>query len=176
MPTEFRQADITDPKLDLGEPFDLINVGNVLFHIPEESLFQQALSNLARFVSPTGRIVTTEYLPRNTVRTEWMLVRSRYQFEAAASAAGLRIVEVRPATFFSNDPMGIEGLDSGVRGSFHRVRNGMNQILQTGWDDQTREFFHTFLAEIEQACLGFCQDHVSPADAPSQKLVVLARA
>jgi SAM-dependent methyltransferase len=176
VPAEFRQADITAPTLDLGEPFDLINVANVLFHIPEQDLFLQALQNLARLVSPGGRIVTTEYLPRTTMRTDWMLVRSRYEFEAAAAQAELRIAEVRPSAFFSNDPMGIDGPDPFVRGHFQRVRAGMRQILEARLDDATRQFFTHFLADVERACLAFCHEHVSPTEAPSQKLVVLAPA
>jgi len=176
VPTEFRQADITAPSLDLGEPFDLINVANVLFHIPEQDLFLQALRNLARLVSSHGRIITTEYLPRATMRTDWMLVRSRYEFEAAVAQAGLRIAEVRPSAFFSNDPMGIDGPDPFVRGHFQRVRAGMRQILEARLDDTTRLFFTNFLADVERACLAFCNEHVSPTDAPSQKLVVLAPA
>jgi len=118
-------------------------------------------------VSPSGRIVTTEYLPRATMRTDWMLVRSRYEFETAAAQAGLRIVEVRPSAFFSNDPMGIDGPDPFVRGHFHRVRAGMTQILEARLDDTTRQFFTTFLSDVERACLAFCSEHVSPADAPS---------
>ena len=38
----FRHADITSPDLDLDETFDLVNVANVLFHIPEPDLFAQA--------------------------------------------------------------------------------------------------------------------------------------
>src|SRR4051812_37559178 len=52
---EFRHADITDPKLDLGgQTFDLIIIANVLFHIPEQELFTNALSNLVRHVKPDG--------------------------------------------------------------------------------------------------------------------------
>ena len=66
----FRQADITDPNLDLGDAYDVINV---LFHIPEPELFAGALANLARHVTPDGAIITTEYLPRASMRTQWML-------------------------------------------------------------------------------------------------------
>src|SRR5262249_44658624 len=100
---EFRQADITAPGLNLGERFSLVNAANVLFHIPEQDRFARALENLARHLEPGGRIVTTEYLPRTSMRTEWMLVRSRYEFEALARAAGLRIISVRPFCFFAND-------------------------------------------------------------------------
>jgi SAM-dependent methyltransferase len=171
---EFRRADITEPNVDFGEKFDLVNIANVLFHIPETDRFTRAVQNLARHLKPAGRIVTTEYLPRTTMRTQWMLVRSRYEFEAIAAQAGLRIVDVRPTAFFCNDPMGIDGPDAGARQHFNLVRNAM-QHLQTGnADPGTRQFLTQFFTEIEKACLSFCGERMSPMDLPSQKLVVLA--
>jgi len=171
----FERADITDPRLDLGETFDLINVSNVLFHIPEEELYAAALANLAGHLAPDGRMVTTEYLPRITMRTEWMLVRSRYHFEHAVRAAGLRIVGVRAFSIFSNDPMGLDGPDDGARKSFNRVRNLSQTMLKSANDDQTRQFLVDFLAEIERAVLMFCRERIADVDMPSQKLVALAR-
>ncbi len=172
---EFRQADITKPGLDLGGTFDLVNVANVLFHIPEPGLFAQAMANLAGLVASDGFIVTTEYLPRCTMRTEWMLVRSRYEFEAAAGSAGLCIADVRAFSFFANDPMGLDGPDQAVRGHFHRVRAGVAQLLATKLDLSTRRFLIGLLADIERAALAFCHERVADLDLPSQKLVVLKR-
>ena len=97
---EFRHADITQPGLDLGGTFDLVNIANVLFHIPEPELFARALENLSALVAPSGFIVTTEFLPRCTMRTEWMLVRSRYEFEAAVASVGLSMCAIRGFGFF----------------------------------------------------------------------------
>lgn len=47
---EFKVADITQPDLNLGEQFDLVNIANVLFHIPEPELFAHAIANLSRLV------------------------------------------------------------------------------------------------------------------------------
>lgn len=172
---EFRTADITAADLDLGREFDLVNVGNVLFHIPEQDLFMRALHNLAALVTPRGHIITTEYLPRTTMRTEWMLVRSRYEFEAAAAAVGLRIVDVRAFGFFANDPMGLDGPDNGVRQHFNEVRAYIKQIRSSNLDDQSRQFMSAFLVSIEQALLAFCKERVPDIDLPSQKLVALTR-
>jgi SAM-dependent methyltransferase len=172
---EFRQADITRPGLDLGGTFDLVNVANVLFHIPEPGLFTQALANLGRLVESDGFIVTTEYLPRCTMRTEWMLVRSRYEFDAAVAAAGLCIAEVRAFSFFANDPMGLDGPDHGVRGQFHKARAGMTQLLSSKLDLPARRFLIGLFADIERAALAFCRERVPDLDLPSQKLVVLKR-
>lgn len=172
--TEFRQADITEPGLDVGERFSLVNVANVLFHIPEQDRFARALENLARHVAPGGRIVTTEYLPRRSMRTEWMLVRSRYEFEAAVGAAGLRIVAVRPFCFFANDPMGVDGPDS-ARAHFNAVRGGVKKLLESGLSAEARRFFVALFAEVERAAVGYCRERIAEVDLPSQKLVVLAR-
>jgi SAM-dependent methyltransferase len=174
-PLEFQHADITKPGLDLGGAFDLINVANVLFHIPEPELFATALENLARVVAPWGHIVTTEYLPRCTMRTEWMMVRSRYEFEAAVKAVGLRVCAVRAFSFFSNDPLGIDGPDDGLRLRFNTVRAYAQKLLGSDLDPQSRKFFIDFLAEVEQAALGFGRERLAQVDMPSQKLVVLKK-
>jgi SAM-dependent methyltransferase len=171
--TRFDVCDITKPDMDLCERFDLINVANVLFHIPETDRYTQAIRNLAAHLAPGGRIVTTEYLPRTTMRTEWMLVRSRYEFEAIVRAAGLRIVDTRGFCFFSNDPMGLDGPDTGTRGHFNRVRSMTQQLLTSATDPGTRKYLIQMLAEIERACLTFAQERVADVDLPSQKLVVL---
>jgi SAM-dependent methyltransferase len=171
--TDFRRVDITRPEFDLGEKFDLINVMNVLFHIPEPDLFMSAMRNLAAHLAPLGRIVTTEYLPRQTMRTNWMLVRSRYDFEAAATSSGLRIVATKATCFFSNDPLGVDGHDGGTRQNFNDVRAGINQILSLKTDHATRNFFINFLSEVERTTLAFCRDRLADAEMPSQKLVVL---
>jgi SAM-dependent methyltransferase len=173
------RIDITDPgaakTLGIEDGFDLINVGNVLFHIPEPEKFATALRNLAALVGPNGRIVTTEYLPRASVRTNWMLVRSRYEFEAAIAAAGLHIIGIRAASFFANDPMGLDGPDQGVRAAFNKVRSGIHTITHSPLNDATREFFRGFLADVERCLLAYCEERIAPVDLPSQKLVVLAK-
>jgi SAM-dependent methyltransferase len=169
----FRTVDLTQPELDLGQKFDLINVMNVLFHIPEPDRFMHAMRNLAAHLAPGGRIVTTEYLPRQTLRTNWMLVRSRYDFEAAAASAGLRIVAIRASCFFSNDPMGLDGPDTGLRNQFNAVRAGINQIMTLTTDPQARAFFVNFLSTIDTTILNFCRERISEQELPSQKLVVL---
>ena len=172
--TIFRTADLTEAGLDLGEKFDLINVMNVLFHIPEPDRFSNAMKNLANHLVPGGRIVSTEYMPRTTMRTNWMLVRSRYEIEAAAAGTGLRIVAVRASSAYSNDPMGIDGPDTGVRRQFYNVRSGINQILTLEMNDQVRQFVKQFLIEIESSMLNFCRERIADIEMPSQKLVVFA--
>ncbi len=160
----------------MGEKFDLINVMNVLFHIPERDRFAAAMKNLANHLATGGRIVTTEYMPHTTMRTNWMLVRSRYEMGSAFAAAGLRIVEIRASGVYGNDPMGLDGPDDGLRQQFNTVRAGMKQILAMQMNDQVRQFFVKFLTDVESSVLNFCRERIADVDMPSQKLVVLAAA
>jgi len=170
---KFDVCDITKPELDLCERFDLINIANVLFHIPENDRYARAVQNLAGHLAPGGRIVTTEYLPRSTMRTEWMLVRSRYEFEQIVHAAGLKIIETRAFCFFANDPMGLDGPDTASRGHFGRVRGMTQQLLTSATEPGTRKFLIQMLAEIERACVTYARERIADVDLPSQKLVVL---
>ena len=172
--TAFYQRDITEAGLTLGGEFDLINIANVLFHIPETDRYTRAVQNLATHLAPGGRIVTTEYLPRTTMRTEWMLVRSRYEFERIIEQCGLKVVATRAFCFFANDPLGLDGPDSGVRGDFGRVRSLMAQLTAAG-DEKSRAFLINMMADIERACVNYARERVAECDLPSQKLVVLAR-
>ncbi len=175
----FQSADITDPNLSIDIPengYDTINIANVLFHIPEPEKFQQALVNLSKLIAPDGRIITTEYLPRTSMRTQWMSVRSRYEFEHACHQANLEIVAIEPCSFFSNDPMGIDGPDHLTRNRFNKVRAMSKQLIESVANDQSRDYLAQFLSEIEHACIDFCNERISKIDFPAQKLVVLQRA
>ena len=172
----FLHASIADPALNLDRTFDFINIANVLFHIPEPELHAAALRNLRKLLAPGGAIVTTEYLPRVSMRTNWMMVRSRYEFGQAVAEAGLRIAAIRGSCFFANDPMGLDGPDGYVRQSFNTVRDRMAQLLNGCDNDQTRRFIVDLFANIEQACLSFARERIAEVDMPSQKLVLLVAA
>lgn len=172
----FDRVDITEAGLELGRRFDLINIANVLFHVPEADKFERALANLARHVKPDGLIVTTEYLPRTSMRTEWMLVRDRYTFEAAVARAGLRVVAIKAFAIFTNDPMGLDGPDGGPRGLFNQVRQRFQALASAVGGTDGPAFLQQTYADVERAILSFCRERVPDVDMPSQKLVFLAPA
>ncbi len=174
----FQRADITSPSLRLDEPasFDLINIANVLFHIPEQDNFVAALRNMASLLAPGGRIVTTEYMPRATMRTEWMMVRSRYEFQAMAESVGLRIIDIRAGAFFTNDPMGIDGDENHSRSQFAQIRAAQKMLLNIKADASTLQFIRELFITIDRAAMAFCAERIAPVDMPSQKFVVLGRA
>ncbi|RNC80435.1 MAG: class I SAM-dependent methyltransferase [Phycisphaera sp.] len=169
----FQVADITQQGLDIGQRFDLVNIANVLFHIPEDDKFDSALVNLRRHLAPGGRVFLTDYLPRSTMRTEWMKVRSRYEWHRRLANAGLRIAGIRPICVFANDPMGIDGSDEGTRKHFDQVRTRVSQLGSASGNSEYRAFLRDTLVEIENAILGFCEERIAPVDMPSQKLICL---
>jgi len=171
----FQPADITAQECPITGHYDLINIANVLFHIPEPEKFEQALHNIAGLLADGGRIVTTEYLPRVSMRTNWMAVRSRYEFQHAIETAGLEICDIRACSFFSNDPMGIDGPDSATRKHFNTVRAMTTQLMGGLSTDDSRTFVTNLFAEIERAALAFCAERIAQADMPAQKLVVLRK-
>jgi len=171
----FKASDITSERCDIDGAFDFINIANVLFHIPEPEKFERALGNIAGLLGDGGRVVTTEYLPRTSMRTQWMSVRSRYEFEAACDRAGLEIVDIRASSFFSNDPMGIDGPDSGLRQHFNTVKSMSDQLLKGMANDQSRAYVTQLFAEVEKACIAFCSERIAQIDLPAQKLVVLRK-
>lgn len=179
-PVRFIHADIAASTLpgallEAG-PFDLVNVANVLFHIPEDEKFANALRHLASLVGDNGAIVTTEYLPRATMRTKWMLVRSRYELETRCAQAGLRIAEVRGSTFFSDEPMGMDGPDAGPRRALGEARAMMQAVLDGARKHrETYQTIVTLCAAMEQAVLTWAEQHVAPTELPAQKLVVLRK-
>jgi hypothetical protein len=105
-----------------------------------------------------------------------MLVRDRYTFEKLAGEAGLRIVTVKAFSVFANDPMGIDGPDTGPRGQFVKARAMLNALAGSATNEQSAKFITSLVTEIERAVLAFCQERVPDIEMPSQKLVFLTRA
>jgi SAM-dependent methyltransferase len=171
----FMAGDITAPLCAIEGQYDFINIANVLFHIPEPEKFEQALHNIANLLAEGGRVVTTEYLPRTSMRTQWMAVRSRYEFQDACETAGLEICDIRACSFFSNDPMGIDGPDAATRKHFYTVKAMSDQLIKGLTTDDSRTFVTNLFAEIERATLAFCTERTAQIDMPAQKLVVLRK-
>lgn len=104
-----------------------------------------------------------------------MAVRSRYEFAAACENAGLEITDIRASSFFSNDPMGIDGPDEAARNHFNTVKGMTAQLINGLTTDDSRAFVTNLFAEIERAALTYCTERIAPIDMPAQKLVVLRK-
>jgi SAM-dependent methyltransferase len=168
----FHQADITEPGKDIGERFDLVNIANVLFHIPEDDKYDRAMEFLARHVNDGGAVLTTEYLPEVTFRTNMMKVRSRAEFEQRAKRVGLKTVSVKADSFFASHPFAV--LDQEKHGSIFRAINGMQEILEKA-DAPSRQALRPFFAHLEKCVVEYFGSKVDATQFPGQKLVLLRK-
>ncbi len=169
----FTCADITEPGLDLGERFDLINIAHVLFHIPDDDKYDRALANLHRHLVPGGVIYTTEILSEFTFRTNMMKVRSRYEFEQRNQQAGLRTAAVKAANFFSTLPFATH--DPKLHQDLWTCINSINKAVQES-AEPTKTNLRQFLALLERTVVDYFSAKVSPYQFPGGKFVLLKRA
>jgi SAM-dependent methyltransferase len=170
---ECRQMDVTAERFDLTERFDLINAQNVLYHIPEPDLHRRALRNLASVLDRSGAIVINEYMPRASMRTEWMLARSRYEVEHAVKEAGLRIAAMVPCKFFDGSSMGVDGPEGAVRSRLQAVWSRMDGLLKADLDPEAKRFFLSLFAELDGAVGDFCRERMAAVEFPAGKFLVL---
>jgi 2-polyprenyl-3-methyl-5-hydroxy-6-metoxy-1,4-benzoquinol methylase len=117
--SEFAAADITQQEPFPGTLFDLVTIMSVLHHVVDDERFCRALANLASQLTSEGFLAVLDAL---VVRGRWMpagaesahnVVRTLAQWEAAATAAGLRVAAVIPTVAFLGDPV-----DAGSRPAF----------------------------------------------------------
>jgi len=81
------QLDITE-RSDL-EPFDVVSVVDVLFHIVDDGGYEAAFANLARLVKPGGVLVFSEHLPHSgTLRAPHRVSRAIDDVLETATRAG----------------------------------------------------------------------------------------
>lgn len=63
----FQAADITAPQCPVHGQYDLINIANVLFHIPETDKFEQALGNIACLLARRHRARRHRRIPPQNI-------------------------------------------------------------------------------------------------------------
>lgn len=85
--------DYTPPQL-----FDVVNIWDVLYHVVDDSRFNQALANLTVSVKPGGYLLLSDYLG-NAADTSYALHvrgRSLATYSAVLGANGFELVSLRP--------------------------------------------------------------------------------
>ncbi len=98
------QVDIGADDPGIEGPFDVVSAMSVLLHIVDDARWQRALTTLAGLVRPGGHVVLIEpyvvhrwwgppFTPEANSRA-----RTASEWDAALLAAGLELVDVRPAT------------------------------------------------------------------------------
>jgi SAM-dependent methyltransferase len=111
VPASLVRADIGEPDLDLGHQFDVISAMSVLLHIVDGERLSSAVANLARHLSPGGRLLLIEPVitqgwwggdlgPKNNSR-----VRTREFWTTELARHGLELLEIQPVTFLLANPI-----------------------------------------------------------------------
>ncbi len=94
----FVRRDITEPHPELPGGFDVVGAFDVLFHVVDDERYAQAMANVAGLLRAGGWFVFTESCARTRAQPMPHYVRRTFaETEAAVVAAGLEIVERRPA-------------------------------------------------------------------------------
>lgn len=107
----FTVADITDDTTLPTAPYELVTVTNVLLHITADDAFERALTNIAGLVAPGGHMLLTEpiLLDATYAKTYDPDAASRARtvrtYSDPLEAAGLVLVEVKPAIVLANNPI-----------------------------------------------------------------------
>jgi 2-polyprenyl-3-methyl-5-hydroxy-6-metoxy-1,4-benzoquinol methylase len=111
-----RLPDISIHQLDISseelkppeEPFDLVSVMDVLFHIVDDERYERAIRNLASMVKPGGLVILTENFVGRRRTAKHQVMRTRREIEQQIRAAGITPVLERPAFVLMNSPVEAE--------------------------------------------------------------------
>jgi hypothetical protein len=107
----FTVADISVTGALPAATYPVVSCLNVLLHVTDEEAFDRACANVASMVQPGGALVLAEPIlldPAYAVAgdgTRHSAARTLDRYRAPLEAAGLRLVDVRPATVLANNPI-----------------------------------------------------------------------
>jgi SAM-dependent methyltransferase len=107
----FTVADITDRATLPDTTYDLVTATNVLLHITADDAFDRALTNIAALVASGGFVLLTEpiLLDPSYAKPYDAEAASRARplrtYAAPLEAAGLELVDVKPAIVLANNPI-----------------------------------------------------------------------
>jgi SAM-dependent methyltransferase len=125
------RADIGDPNVDLGGPFDVISAMSVLLHIVNPDRFAAAVANLARHLAPDGRMFLIEpvivdgwwggeFGPEANSRA-----RTLEAWTSEIERHDLELLDIRPVTFLLANP-----IDANTERAFRYWLRYWNYVLR----------------------------------------------
>lgn len=107
---EFHARDISEPRLTLGETFDVISAMSVLLHITDDGRFDSAIHNIAQHLRPGGVLLVMD--PVLTQRRRPRLhpgensrVRHLDEWSSALVKNGCEVIDLIPVTCFLGNPV-----------------------------------------------------------------------
>ncbi len=125
------QMDISSGELPLEERFDLITCFDVLFHIVDDTRFDQAIANVARLLKPGGVFLFSDNFAHKEERRTHHVSRSRKDIETSLRKAGLEPGPTQAMFVLLNEPARSES------GSIHNWWKGVvlfhRYLKPLGW-------------------------------------------
>lgn len=105
----FVHADIGAPlpaSISDGEPFDVITVFDVLYHIVDRQAYRSAISNIGRLLSYDGKLFVMDFLAKDDYRiSDHVLYRARDRYFADFREHALELVETELLFHFLVPPI-----------------------------------------------------------------------
>ena len=102
----FVQSDITEGTAGLSpESFGVVSCMDVMFHVVDNSKFQEALNNIATLLEPGGVFIWSDFFVHGReMRSGHIVWRNLYRVEAMLDRAGFDVLERRPLFYLMNEP------------------------------------------------------------------------
>jgi SAM-dependent methyltransferase len=92
------------------QTFDVVTLLDVAYHITNDELWSAAVRDVGRLLKPGGVFIITDRIGTNREQVqEHVVFRSQRDWEQAASAAGMRLVQVQPLYTWLSRPKNIRG-------------------------------------------------------------------
>jgi len=89
-----------------NDRFDFVTCMDVMIHIVDDTLYQNALTNMCKLLDPGGRLIFSDlFLHAPARRFEYIVHRPLDAVEDACRLAGFEIVERRPMFVLMNEPV-----------------------------------------------------------------------
>lgn len=105
----FVKADIGENQLPAGlekAGYDAVSCMDVLFHIVDDSRFEQAIANIASLVKPGGYFIYSDmFLKGKTIRITHQVMHSEEFLLGLFDKYGLEVVARKPFLYLSNTPV-----------------------------------------------------------------------
>ena len=90
----------------INRKFDILNVLDVLYHITDDKLFEQAIINICRLTNNNGFILITDLCRlENISSVEHVKFRSKETYKTALEKNSAKLLEIYPLYFFLNRPL-----------------------------------------------------------------------
>ncbi len=99
---EFHIADIGERQRPIEREFDIVSAFNVLYHIIDDTLFEQALEHLASFTKLNGFLIISDCLSSSHFTPRHVRFRGLEYYTETFERLGLQILESLPIYYLMN--------------------------------------------------------------------------